>query len=495
MRRSPKDSQTLPVLRSVSLLLSGTAGGALLSLLRNLLIARLLPIEDYGIAATFAIAVSVVEMLSTLGLQQQIVQAREGGNPRFQAALQSFHLLRGLIAGACLMLAAGPIAAFLNIPEVAWAYQVMALVPVLLGLTHYDIHRLKRQMRFGPEITTQVIPHAVALLAVWPLYQWLPDYRLMLVVIVGHAALTALASHLVAERAYKLAFDKEVIAGAVRFGWPLLVNNLLLFLVFNGEKLIVGRELGMADLAILAMGFTLTLTPTLVLGKAAQSFFLPQLSTAREDRARFNDLATVTLQATLAAALLFLAAVVLLGRPVVLGLLGAEYLALVPLIIWLAILQTLRVLKTTGSIVALADAQTTNAMWANGFRLLTLPVAFVAAVEGAGLLTIIWIAIIGEVCGLIVSFVLVRRRAGVRFEGMALPGVLAGAVIVCAAGLAGWQAGGLAGGLAGGAPDSATLWPGVPEAAGFMVLCGLALWALKPFWHYVKQRRVVHFDT
>lgn len=471
------------MLRSLALLVFGNAGAALMSLLRNLLIARLLPIEDYGIAATFAIAVSVVEMLSTLGMQQQIVQAKNGDDPRFQAVLQGFHLVRGVLSGACLFFAAGWIAAFLNIAHVAWAFQVIALVPMVLGLTHYDIHRLKRQMRFSPEILTETVPHAIALLAVWPLFLWLPDYRLMLAVIVGHAVLKALVSHLVAKRAYHLAFDRTVVAQALQFGWPLLINNILMFFVFNGEKLIVGRELGMADLAVLAMGFTLTLTPTLVLARAAQSFFLPQLSAAREDRAAFDQLWVVTMQAVLAASLVFLAGVVLLGRPIVLTLLGAEYLPLVPLVIWLAILQTIRILKGGAAIVALAHAQTTNAMWANAVRLLALPVAFWSALIGADLLTIIGIGIAGELGGLTVALALVRHRLGLSLGSMTRAGLAASAVIAAAATLA-WTG-----------QARQALWPTLIEAMVFSGLCLLALWMLTPLWRYVRARRILRFET
>ena len=87
-----------------------------------------------------------------------------------------------------------------------------------------------------------------------------------------------LTSHLVAERPYRLVFDRGIMARSLRFGWPLLLNGILMFLAFQGDKLIVGRVMGMEALAIFAMGVTLTLTPTLVLAKSVQNMFLPKLS-------------------------------------------------------------------------------------------------------------------------------------------------------------------------------------------------------------------------
>ena len=119
----------------------------------------------------------------------------------------------------------------------------------------------------------------------------------MLFAILGQTALAAITSHIVSERRFKMALDRKIMARGMQFGWPLLLNSALLFAVFNGEKLIIGREMGMADLAIFAMGMTLTLTPTLVLAKSTQTFFLPQLSSAQDDPDLFSTLSMAAMQA------------------------------------------------------------------------------------------------------------------------------------------------------------------------------------------------------
>jgi len=75
------------MLRTAFVILSGNAATSLLLLVRNLVIARLISVEDYGIAATFGIVMALIEMASYLGMQQQIVQSKDGEDPRFQASL------------------------------------------------------------------------------------------------------------------------------------------------------------------------------------------------------------------------------------------------------------------------------------------------------------------------------------------------------------------------------------------------------------------------
>jgi O-antigen/teichoic acid export membrane protein len=424
------------MIRSALLILSGNAAASLLLLVRNLIIARLIPVADYGVAATFAIAMAVVEMMSQLGLQQQIVQAKNGEDPRFQAALQGFQLLRGVIAGAALWALAQPLADFLNVPQAAWAYQVMALVPVLNGLTHFDVHRLNRSMVFLPVILTGAVPALLSALAVWPLAIFYGDYQVMLYAIVVQAVMTAVTSHLVAQRPYRLVLDRAVMASSLRFGWPLLVNGILMFAVFNGDKMIVGRELGMEVLAIFAMGFTLTLTPTLVMAKSAQNFFLPQLSVIERStpkgEAQFQSLSLATMQAILVMGLSLVMLVTFFGGPLVTGLLGEKYAALVAYMIWLAIMQAVRVVKAGPAIVALALGHTSNAMIANGVRVLSLPFCWYIAITSGDLL-MIFIAIVGEILGYGASLLLLRQRSSVYLRGMRVP--LCGAFVFCVASL------------------------------------------------------------
>src|SRR5690606_17581404 len=152
--------------RSALLILSGNAFGSLMLLVRNLVVARLISVEDYGIAATFAIAMAIVEMITALGLHQLIVQDSEGNDPRLQSGLQGFHLLRGLFSSLVLLAMAGPIARFLGIAEVAWAYQVLAMMPAMNGLMHFDVYRLQRKMRYLPSILPASLPALLSVLMI-----------------------------------------------------------------------------------------------------------------------------------------------------------------------------------------------------------------------------------------------------------------------------------------------------------------------------------------
>jgi O-antigen/teichoic acid export membrane protein len=461
--------------RTALLILSGNAAASFFLLVRNLLIARLISVEDYGIAATFAIAMAVVEMASFLGLQQQIVQDRDGNDPRFQAALQGFQVLRGVIAAVAMFLLADWIATFLGIPEVAWAYQLLAVVPILNALQHFDIYRLNRQMRFKPLLLTGMLPALASVIAVWPLVIWLGDYRVMLYALILQIGLTALMSHLVAERPYRLVLDRALMVRSLTFGWPLLVNGFLMFFVFQGDKMIVGREMGMETLAIFAMGLTLALTPTLIIGKSAQNFFLPQLSQPHIAEAQFRHRAVITVEAVLAMTLIFVLGIALVGPALVHVLLGKGYAELAVLLIWFVILQAIRIFKVGPQIIAMAKGHTGNDMYANVARLLVFPAAWYSAVTSGDLLTLLGIAIAGEALALVVALYLLQQRC--RFPLRLIRRSIIGSVLALTAA-----------GLMAGLP---ALAPQVPTAGPAQLLIGVAAICLIGYLAFPTVRSVL----
>lgn len=406
------------------MLVSGNAFGSALLLVRNLIIARLVSPEDYGIASTFAVAMSIVEMLSYLGLNQMIVVDRDGDDPAVQKAMQGFQLMRGTLSSLILFGIAIPYARFLGVEHVAWAYQLIAFIPLVNGLQHYDIHRLKRHLIFRPWILTQAIPPLVSLLAVWPLAYLYGDYRIMIASLFIQAGAMVVLSHLTAERRYAIGLDFGLIRRATVFGWPLLLNGVLLFGVFNGERLIVGRELGMSQLAVFSMAITLTLTPTLILAGAAQSLFLPALSGARDRIESFRWLGTAAVEAGLAIGVGLILGMALLGGPLVHLLLGPKYVAMLDILMPMAVMQAVRVAKSGGSTVALARERSGNAAAANLIRVLSLPISWYAVAHTGDVLTIIHIATMAEVAAYLVSIRLAARRTGLLIGPVVLPSLL-----------------------------------------------------------------------
>ncbi|MEZ5885377.1 MAG: oligosaccharide flippase family protein [Paracoccaceae bacterium] len=409
------------MLKKAILVVSGNAFASIFLLLRNLIVARLMSPENYGIASTYAISMSVVEMLSYLGLNQLMVVDKDGDNPRFQAAMQGFQVLRGTFSAIVLFLIAYPYAQFLGVERVAWSYEILALIPFINGFQHYDVHRERRHMNFTPTVLVNSIPAFVSVLSLWPLALMFGDYRIMLFALFAQAISMVATTHLTAKRPYRLMLDFGLMKHAARFGWPLLLDGALIFGAFNGERLIVLRELGVTQFAFFSMAFTLTLTPTIVLANSFQSLFLPPLTAAREDGPAFQRLSIAAIESNLAVAVLLMMGTAIVGGPLAYLLLGPKYLSILGVLVPVAALQAIRIAKNGANIVALAIGKSSSSMWCNLIRVASLPLSWWVAVRSGDVFTIIWIVCVAEILAFALSMVLAKKWAGIRLSPLILP--------------------------------------------------------------------------
>lgn len=406
------------MLKSGLLLSSGNILTALLGLARNVLIARMLSVEDFGIASTFAITMALIEMTSNVALDRLIVQAKDGDDPKLQSTLHTIQIGRGVLGSLVLFLIAGPVATLFGIPEVAWAYQALAVVPLLRSFAHLDMFRLQREMNFVPFVTVELISQGLSTVSAIVLAILLDDYRAMLYALIIQQAVYFAISHIVAKTPYAVSWHSDIAHRALHYGWPLLLNGLLMFGIFQGDRVIVGSVIGITELGWFSAAFTLTLVPTLVIGKTLNFYFLPLLSNSRNDRDAFQDTSLVTIQAAIFCGVSISMFFFAVGESFFLSLFGPKYTPALDVLLLLSVMQAIRNYKAGPSIIALSTAHTNIPLIANILRGLAIPVIWIVASKTGDLVSLVLIAILAEVLGLIVSIFLLKTKIGFQIAPM-----------------------------------------------------------------------------
>lgn len=384
-----------------------------LALARSILIARIVSTEDFGIISTLLITIALMEMASAFSLDRMIVQDAEGSSPDFIGTMHSLTILRGLIAMVGLFLIAGPYTHFMGVPEdIIWAYQVLALAPMMKGLANLDLYRVQRDMRFWPFALWTLSFESLALVALGVLFFFFDDWQLGLWVIMIHQFCFAALTHLMAERRYHLAWNPEIVRRAMSFGVPLMGNAIILFAVINGDRMIVSNQLGLEDLAYFSIAFGLTMVPMGILARAHQFVFLPILSRNQGDPAAFAKGAQLTLESQIALAILIVLFFNIFGVDAVIILYGEQYASAGLLLAWMGLMQGMRMARTGPTTVALALADTKHSLIANGVRGLSVPISFVVLAYGGTVVTIIIVATLAEFVAWLVSLYLLSRNPG-----------------------------------------------------------------------------------
>lgn len=399
-----KAKRELPNLNQIVLLLTGHGTSAMLSMARNLLLARLIGLEDYGLAMAVATTLATVELVTHLGLPQQMVSRRDGALPRVQAALHGAQMARGAVGALTMLALAWPMSALLAAPDLIWLLSVSALSPLCLGLSHLDAYRAQRHRRHLPAILLLVVPSAVSVVMLWPLSHWMSGPALLLGLIAAHSLATTALSHVLTTRRYTLAWPKHEAARILRYGLPLAGNGVLLCAVLHLEKLIAGQVLGMSALALVAMGAGLTMTPALTAARSFQSYHLPRL---RRSGAHPEATRVILEFGCLAGALLALA--LSAAAPWVARLAGPDFDGVTHLLPVFVVLAALRLPKSALATIALASGRTHIPLLANAPRLLAAPLLWWVLSHGGDLRMMLLCAVAAEAFGLLTGLYACRK--------------------------------------------------------------------------------------
>ena len=386
----------MSLIRSGSVLFASHAGAALLSFLRNVIVARALGVEEFGIASTFAVIFALVETATDTGLEKLIVRDPDGEDESFLGTMHSIFAIRGLVASVAMILLAGPFARYMGLSEIAWAYQVLALAPLIRGFVHFDIYRLQRQMRFGGLIAATLAAPIMALIVVLVGALFVRDFRIVLWALIGFQFAYMAASHLTAERAFRFNMNWEVAKRSIRFGLPLLLNGLLMFALLQGDRLIIGGEISVEVLGWFSVAWLLTSTPAFVLINTIRSVFLPKLSQGVDDHGLDETRVTATIEAGCFSAIWLISGFFILGPWVLLAVYGDEFALALTVLQPVTIAFAMRLIVASTTTIALAGDDTPGPLIAGITRTLFLPLAYLAAINGYGAVVLAWIAMTGE---------------------------------------------------------------------------------------------------
>jgi O-antigen/teichoic acid export membrane protein len=397
-------------LKAGSTLGIGYAGEHALLFLRVLLVARLLGPEYFGISVTFLLVVSTFTLISDLGIEKYLIQAREDDYEAARRTLATILLIRGVLMAVAIFIFADWIAQSFGNPQLGWFYACAAIIPLIEGFRHLDPIAQQRQMHFAPYVAMQLGGLLPGVLLTVALAFATRNFAAIAYGAVATSIISVALSHFLARRPYRLGFDRSAASAVLVFGWPLLLNGIVIFLAMQGDRIVIGTLAGMRDLAGYAAVAALTAGISVFLARLCGNLFLPLLSEARGDPELYH-----TRSQTAGAAYLLLLSLILfplatLGALVVYLLFGEAYQTPPLLATFLSILAAATVLRSWCVVISLSLGGTSDILAANLLRVPGLIAAFFAVTSGHGIVAVAACMCAGDVAATILALFRVSRR-------------------------------------------------------------------------------------
>jgi O-antigen/teichoic acid export membrane protein len=401
-----------------SLQLAGGQGATqLLSLARNLLIARLIGPEQFGLGLTFVLVVAFVEMAGDLSWQKFIVQDAEGDQPRTQATLHLFLAVRGLLLGAALLLGAEALIWVLGVsPELAWAYRLLALVPLLSSLTHLDMKRFHRQLRYGPDVAALCVGNVAGLVIGVAAAFTLNDYRALLIAVIVRYVGQLITSHMLAEWPFRFGYSRDVALRAWRFGWPLTINGVVLFASSQGDRAVVVRAFGLATFGVYGAVALVVQAVASLVSTVVGGLGLPLLAAKKRAPAEY-ELAYNRLGSLVALGAVSVCVPLFALLPSLLPVLYGDRFEIPRMLVALLIgVLLLMIFRSWPTVAALSLGATRIVMAQSVARSTGIALAAIIVALGGSILDLAAALLVGEVAATAVVFALLRSGHGLPVE-------------------------------------------------------------------------------
>jgi O-antigen/teichoic acid export membrane protein len=227
-----------------------------------------------------------------------------------------------------------------------------------------------------------------------------------------------------------LGLDRPALRDILVYGWPLLLNGIVIFLSTQGDRIVVGALAGMRDLAGYAAMAAVTGSAAVLFNRICTNLLLPLLSEARDDPGLYVARARTTAAGTFLAVSLFLFPIATLGGPLVFLLFGDGYYTSPLLAAFLTVVASSVVVRSWCNANLLSLGGTRDILMANILRAGGLALAFAALRAGYGI-----VGVAAGICaGDVAASCLANWRVATRVPAIARTcALLAGALLAGAA--------------------------------------------------------------
>lgn len=256
----------------------------------NLIMARLLVPEMFGVMAIATTVMVVLALLSDMGLRQNIIQSKRGNDPVFLNTAWTVQILRGFALFALTLLVAA----------LAWYAQVISLwpvdstyaapdLPLVLALTGFSavisgFQSTKLALAFRSfqqrrVVLAELVAQIIGLLVMLGIGYFVRSiWSLVAAGLVAAMVSTALSHFWFRGPSNRLQWDRSALQELIAFGRWVLLSSSIGVLAAHGDRIWFGGNMSVSELGIYSIAVLILGAIQLGVQRLAAAVALPALS-------------------------------------------------------------------------------------------------------------------------------------------------------------------------------------------------------------------------
>lgn len=267
--------------RMASLVVQG-----MLHLVVGVVLARLLPPADFGLAALALIVIGFAAMVADVGVGAAVVQRLVVTTRHLRVAF-TLSLLTGIVIAGSLYGIAPLVAILAKSAAVTSVLRVQAIVFIATGVGTVGRAQLQRRLDFRRLFAVDLLSYLLgyALIAVGGALSGWGVWSL----VIGSIVQSALASVMcvsAAKAPVRPLLARQESSDLLGFGVGVTVNGVIAYIGRNGDNFLVGRFLGTTALGLYSRAFNFMMLPINYFSSVIPTVLIPAFAEIQTDKAR-----------------------------------------------------------------------------------------------------------------------------------------------------------------------------------------------------------------
>lgn len=267
------------ILQGSAFTFAGVAGRAGLRLLGNIIVARLLFPEVFGLMALVNIFVQAMQFVTDIGIGPSVIHSRRSRDPVFLNTAWTMQVLRGGAIWLFLLVIAWPASLFYGEPQLLTLIPIVGFSAVITGFESTARYTLNKELALGRltaiDLGAQIA--AILVMIVWS-YIYASVWALVAGAIVSSSVRMVWSHRLEVGRRDRFLWNRDAARELIRFGKWIFATSLLGFLASQVDRLILGKLIPIGGLGIYTIAFMLHEMPNTLVGALGIRVMFPAIS-------------------------------------------------------------------------------------------------------------------------------------------------------------------------------------------------------------------------
>jgi len=252
--------------------------------IRNMILARILAPNEFGLMAIVMVVAMVFETFTEVGVRLSVIQNKRGANREYLNTAWWLQAIRGLVLFLVGIFLAPLISSFYNKPELLNLLRVAFLAILFRGLISPRMSVLRKEYKYGRVVLLSQGSGIIGTFVAIGLAFMIRNVWALVIGFVAESAVLCVLSYALVPFLPKFGIDRKSLSELMKFVRGLIGSPILKLIALQADIVVLGKMVTEDRLGIYFLAVQLAYLPVVLFNRIIRPVLLPAFSEKQDDK-------------------------------------------------------------------------------------------------------------------------------------------------------------------------------------------------------------------